>query len=170
MPTFVAREQQLHVSSGEQIAHAILAGTQDSSGPTQYVPLWSTQLERRSLLRRDQGKMKQHVSTSQSGKRSEDRQGNDDYEFSGFQRSKKKHEVTRKNEDKKKKQPRKDEGQKLNEKEEERKRRTQKRMRKRSRNKDMCEFSEEKEQKELKIRRKMKAESADPDSVDEADL
>ena len=52
----------------------------------------------------DQGKMKQHVSTSQSGKRSEDRQGNGDFEFFGPPRSKKKHEVTRNNEDKKKKE------------------------------------------------------------------
>ena len=42
---FAPIEQKLHVSSGEQIAHVILAGTQDSSSPTQYVPLWRTQLE-----------------------------------------------------------------------------------------------------------------------------
>ena len=34
----VAKEQKSHVSSGEQIAHATLAGTQDSSNPTQDVP------------------------------------------------------------------------------------------------------------------------------------
>ena len=36
----------LSLSSGEQSAHATWAGTQDSSGPTQYVPLWCTQLEK----------------------------------------------------------------------------------------------------------------------------
>ena len=48
MLVFAPTEQKLHVSSGEQIAHTtwFLAGTQDSSGPTQYVELWTTQLER----------------------------------------------------------------------------------------------------------------------------
>ena len=46
MLIFAPMEQKLHVSSGEQIAHAILAGTQDSSNPTQHVPLWSTKLEK----------------------------------------------------------------------------------------------------------------------------
>ena len=74
----------------------------------------------------DQGKMKQHVTASLSGKRGEDRQENDNFEFFGPPRSKKKHEVTRE-----KKKPGKDEGQKLNEKEDDRKRSTQKRLRKR---------------------------------------
>ena len=45
---FALTWQRLHVSSGDQIAHATwsLADTQDSSSPTQYVPAWSTQLER----------------------------------------------------------------------------------------------------------------------------
>ena len=119
----------------------------------------------------DHGKMEQLVSTSQSGKRVEDRQGKEDYEFFGPQRSKKKHEVIRENEDKnEEKKPRKDEGQKQNEKEDERKRRTQKRLRKRSQSKELREFSVEKEEKDIKIRRKLKAESADPDSADESDL
>ena len=46
MLVFAPIERKLHVSSGEQIADAILAGMQDSSSPTQYVPLWSTQLEK----------------------------------------------------------------------------------------------------------------------------
>ena len=85
--------------------------------------------------------MKQQPSTSLSGKRSEDRQENEDSEFLGPPKSKK-HDVTRE-----KKKPRKDESQKLNDKEEERKRRTQKRPRKRSRSKEMCEFSKEKDEK-----------------------
>ena len=44
MLIFAPIEQKLHVSSGEQIAHAMLAGTQDSSNPAQYVPLWNLQL------------------------------------------------------------------------------------------------------------------------------
>ena len=45
---FALTWQRLHVSLGDQVAPApwSLAGTQDSSSPTQYVPLWSTQLER----------------------------------------------------------------------------------------------------------------------------
>ena len=46
MMIFVATEQELHVSSGEQLAHAILASTQESSNPAHYVPLWSIQLEK----------------------------------------------------------------------------------------------------------------------------
>ena len=38
MLTFAPKEQKLYVSSGEQTAHAISAGTQDSSSPKQYVP------------------------------------------------------------------------------------------------------------------------------------
>ena len=96
--------------------------------------------------------MEHHVSTSESEKRGEDRQGKEHDEFSGLPRSKKKSQVTRENEDKnKKKKPRKDEGQKLNEKEEERKRITQKRLRKRSRSKEMCDFSEEKKRKKAKL-------------------
>ena len=45
MLIFAPKEKKLHVSSGEQIAHVIWAGTQDSPTPTHYVPLWSTQLE-----------------------------------------------------------------------------------------------------------------------------
>ena len=43
MLVFAVTWQKLHVSLGDQIAHATwsLAGTQDSSSPTQYVPLWS---------------------------------------------------------------------------------------------------------------------------------
>ena len=45
---FALTWQRLHVSLGDQVAHApwSLARTQDSSSPTQYVPLWSTQLEK----------------------------------------------------------------------------------------------------------------------------
>ena len=46
MLTIAPTEQKLHVSSSEQTAHAIWAGTQDSPSPTQYVPLWSTQLDK----------------------------------------------------------------------------------------------------------------------------
>ena len=46
-------EQKLHVSSGEQIAHEILAGTQDTSNPTQYVELRSTQLEKSTSQKLD---------------------------------------------------------------------------------------------------------------------
>ena len=56
----------------------------------------------------DQGKMEQHISTSQSGKRGEDRQENDDCELPWTSKSKRKHKVTRE-----KKRPRKDEGQKI---------------------------------------------------------
>ena len=42
-----------------------------------------------------QEKMEQHVSTFQSEKRGEDRQGKEDNTFSGHLRNKKKHEVTR---------------------------------------------------------------------------
>ena len=44
---FALTRQRLHVSLGDQIAHATwsLGDSQDSSSPTQYVPLWSTQLE-----------------------------------------------------------------------------------------------------------------------------
>ena len=40
--------QSLHFSSCYQVAHAtwLLPDTQDSSNPTQFVPLWSAQLER----------------------------------------------------------------------------------------------------------------------------
>ena len=103
---------------------------------------FSTAGQSSNMDEEDQGKMKQQSSTSSSGKRSEDRQENEDCEFLGPPKSKKKHEVTRE-----KKKPREDEGQKLNEKEEEMKRRTQKRLRKRSRSKDMCEFNEEEEER-----------------------
>ena len=48
MMVFALTWQRLHVSLGDQVAHATrsLADTQDSSSPTQYVPLWSAQLER----------------------------------------------------------------------------------------------------------------------------
>ena len=39
MPIIVPTGLKLHVSSGEQTAHATLAGTQDPSSPTQYVLL-----------------------------------------------------------------------------------------------------------------------------------
>ena len=45
MLIFVALEQQLHVSSCEQIAQAILAGTQGRLNPIQCVPLWNIPLE-----------------------------------------------------------------------------------------------------------------------------
>ena len=61
----------------------------------------------------DQGQMEQLVSATQSEKRTEDRRGTEDYEFSGPQRSMKKHGEIWENEDKnKKKKPRKNEGQK----------------------------------------------------------
>ena len=52
---FVLTLQKLHVSLGYQIAHATwpLADTQESSNPTQYVPLWSTQLERNTSQKLD---------------------------------------------------------------------------------------------------------------------
>ena len=50
---FAPIRQKLHVSSGERIAHAILAGTQDSSNPTQNVPLWSIQLEKSTSQKLD---------------------------------------------------------------------------------------------------------------------
>ena len=53
MLIFATTKQKLHVSLGEQIAHSILAGTQDSSNPTQYVPLWSTKLEKRTSEKLD---------------------------------------------------------------------------------------------------------------------
>ena len=45
---FALTWQRLHVYLSDQVAYATwsLADTQDSSSPTQYVPLWSTQLER----------------------------------------------------------------------------------------------------------------------------
>ena len=48
MLVFALTWRRLHVSSGDQVAHATwsLADTQDSSSPTQYVPWWSAQLER----------------------------------------------------------------------------------------------------------------------------
>ena len=42
MLIFVATDKNFHVSSGEAIAHPTLAGTQDSSNPTQHVPSWNT--------------------------------------------------------------------------------------------------------------------------------
>ena len=53
MLIFLPIEKKLHVSSGEQIAHATFAGTQDSSSPTQFVPLWSTQLEKSTSQKLD---------------------------------------------------------------------------------------------------------------------
>ena len=53
MLIFAPIEKKLHVSSGEQIAHATFAGTQDSSSPTQYVTLWSTQLEKSTSQKLD---------------------------------------------------------------------------------------------------------------------
>ncbi len=44
MQIFSVREQKLHVSWGEQIAHAVLADMQDSSSPALCVPLWNIQL------------------------------------------------------------------------------------------------------------------------------
>ena len=48
MLVFALTLQRLQVSLGDQVAHATwsFADTQDSSGPTQYVPLWGTQPER----------------------------------------------------------------------------------------------------------------------------
>ena len=46
-------KQKLHASSGEQIADAILADTQDPSSPTQCVRLWRTQLEKSSSQKMD---------------------------------------------------------------------------------------------------------------------
>ena len=53
MLIFAPMEQMLHVSSGEQIAHEILTGTQDTSNPTQYVELRSTQLEKSTSQKLD---------------------------------------------------------------------------------------------------------------------
>ena len=47
------RATKLQVSSGEPIAHATLAGTQDSSNPTQYVPLWTIRLEKSTSQKLD---------------------------------------------------------------------------------------------------------------------
>ena len=43
---FVAIGQKVHVSSGESNGHTILAGTQDSLSPTQYIPLWTIRPEK----------------------------------------------------------------------------------------------------------------------------
>ena len=42
---FAPIKQKLHVSPSKQIDHEILADAQESSNPTQYVPLWNIQLE-----------------------------------------------------------------------------------------------------------------------------
>ena len=46
---FLRWSKSYMVSSSEQFAHAILAGTQDSSNRAQYLPLWSIQLEKRQV-------------------------------------------------------------------------------------------------------------------------
>ena len=53
MRNFVATEQKLNASLVEQVAHAILAGTQESSNPAHYVPLWSIQLEKSTSRKLD---------------------------------------------------------------------------------------------------------------------
>ena len=53
MLIFAPIGQKLLVSSGEEIAHAILAGTQDSSNPTQYVQLWNIQLAKSTSQKQD---------------------------------------------------------------------------------------------------------------------
>ena len=53
MPIFAPIEQKLHVSSVEQIAHAIWADTQDSLSPTQHVPLWNVRLEKSTSQKLD---------------------------------------------------------------------------------------------------------------------
>ena len=53
MLVFAPIERKLHVSSGEQIANAILAGMQDSSSPTQYVQLWNSQLKKSTSQKLD---------------------------------------------------------------------------------------------------------------------
>ena len=53
MLIFALTVQKLHVSLGEETAHAILAGTQDSSSPEQHVPEWSIQLARSTSQKPD---------------------------------------------------------------------------------------------------------------------
>ena len=53
MMVFVAKEQKLHVSSGEPTAHATWAGTQDSSNPTHKFPLWNIELEKSTSRKLD---------------------------------------------------------------------------------------------------------------------
>ena len=53
MLIFAPIERKLHVSLGEQIANPILAGTQDSSSPTQYVQLWNSQLKKSTSQKLD---------------------------------------------------------------------------------------------------------------------
>ena len=50
---FALSVRKLHVFLGEETAHAILAGMQDSSNPKQDVPLWSIQLEKSASQKLD---------------------------------------------------------------------------------------------------------------------